>query len=316
MEIKEFILKYGIFLRRRFYLKEKMRLLYTLKQDFEELGYPITFHQDKIKLSKATNMMVNDPKKADLIFLAHYDTPAQSFVYRQTYNPFDIHRQVAVKFINESLPIVLVLTLGTGFLIYLMNSPLDALYKYALIALLLFVIMSLFRRYAKGAGSNYNLNQNTAALAIAYDLAKKLDPENQQVAFVFSDSECLNHHGDLMLKAYLGNSLSTKTIVHLSGLAFGPKLIVRSTSKNKSLQKSFASNFSELSVKEGVVKKEQIEDHSLKSYPKSIAIMGGNTINGVPVLLKSSKKNDGSLDLEFMKQVSEGLEKLVKTYNL
>lgn len=265
MEIREIVMKYIVLMPRRFYKNEKLRYLHSIKEDAEKVGLRVSLQKDKKKFSSSVNLIVGDLERASVVFVTHYDTPAKDFIKTNSH-PFKQGLEPFIKMLNEGIPLLIGSTISfLGF--YMINSNVKSLP----LSLGLYLAISLFLvagtvRFSKGFPEKYNLQCNSAAIAIVVSLFDKIS--SSDVAFAFTDNEKVNHHGDLMLKPKISN----KQIIHMSYLGAGEVLLLTSLPENMRLRKKVAKHFKNMKVSEMDLTPESIDHHSIKSYPSSVSI--------------------------------------------
>ena len=146
------------------------------------------------KDGKNNNLVIGDPKRAEVIFGAHYDTPASSL-----FPNLMIPRNKPLFFLYQFLPITLLLALSLGLsylfgMVWLKN---DAAYMLSFLVLYYCGYFLGFRTFQ----NKNNSNDNTSGVATVLEIMARLPKESYgRVAFLLFDNEEKGKKGS---KAYV-----------------------------------------------------------------------------------------------------------------
>ena len=158
-----------------------------------EAGYTCKEESGKA-LFQCRNVVVGDPEKADVIYTAHYDTPA-----RMPLPNFIMPRSRLLTLICQ-LPMLLIFLIPVAAEIAVLRLTDNPFLAILVLYVLLFGILSLV--YV-GPANPSNVNDNTSGVATLLEIALSF-PEEQRdkVAFIFFDNE---------EKGLLGSAIYAKT---------------------------------------------------------------------------------------------------------
>lgn len=145
---------------------------------------------------KNQNLVVGDPEEAEVIFTAHYDTPAGSL-----FPNLMIPRNKPLFFLYQFLPItlLLVLSLGLSYLIGMVLLGNEVAYMLSFLVLYYGGFFLGFRTFS----NKNNANDNTSGVATLLEIMERLPRESaSRVAFLFFDNEEKGKKGS---KAYVAD---------------------------------------------------------------------------------------------------------------
>lgn len=174
MKYLEFINQYFPIRRRR---EEKERFAKFVKEKVEENGYAF---KDDVLDNKHHNLIIGDLEKADVVFTAHYDTPATSIVP----NIMMPRNKVVGYLYHFSYPIIMAFL--ALFIAYAIGYLLDMEYN-MVILLYVFLYLGMFYLATRCFTNKHNYNDNTSGVSVILSLLSR--KKFEKVAFVLFDNE-------------------------------------------------------------------------------------------------------------------------------
>lgn len=183
---------YGI----RFSKGQKKRFIKSLKEDFSQIGYESTCIQGKKLLSKSNNYLFGNMKQVKTILVVPYDTPEKKFWNKVVYYPFNGTKTASKTLAATYVPILIFFVLIFGGIYglqpMLTNSELSIFVSLLLVALTLFLMFWMMH----GLGNRKNYNRNSATIATAVSIAKRLTKdERRKIGFLFTDKNKMRFPG-------------------------------------------------------------------------------------------------------------------------
>ena len=221
--IKELLDNYQV----RRSLKQKQQFALWLRQHANEYGYKI--EEQHYKKGQGRNLIVGNPRAAEVILTAHYDTPPNAIFPIMTIVgsiPMYIISQVFV-----FLPIVMILWLmqrvvailfgSFGFWSEMVPFFWSEISLWALILLLLWCIQMTI-----GFANRKNANDNTSGIAVLIALLEDLPHENRSaVCLVFFDDEEKGLVGSRAFNKCYHKEISSKPLINFDCVAHGQHLM-------------------------------------------------------------------------------------------
>lgn len=191
---------------------------WLVSEQARALGYEARVEENG-SVPTSRNVVIGDPETAEVVFTAHYDTPAtiglpNIMIPRNL--PLFILYQIAV------VGVMLLLALAVGLLAALAGLSPEAAYMVGWLAYMALLVMLL-----AGVANPHNVNDNTSGVAALLELMEKL-PEEQRgkAAFIFFDNE---EKGLLGSKAYAKDHQQvkyTRLIVNMDCVGAGETMLV------------------------------------------------------------------------------------------
>lgn len=299
MDIKDLLVRYGVFLSKRYTPKQKVKFLSHLSQEFQNLGYQAKAVANKKGRGRVLNLYVGNMEHADTIFVTGYDTPLKKLGINKPYQPFDLDARQKENSMAQLVPNILI-GLGGMILVYIsgayifkdgFNSFLDYL------MVVVFGIYALIAVYvAKGIGNRFNMNRNTSGVVTLLALASQLNSEQKpKVAFAFTDFSTLNLAGDQFLQANLPKTISQKQVIIIDSVGQGSVLKMQATAASQDVMKQLKKHLkTTLKVVDEVVAADAKQLASY--YPKAIAISVGEIVDTRFEIEKCGTKHDIEVD--------------------
>ena len=171
------------------------------------------------KDGKNQNLVVGEPEGAEVIFTAHYDTPARS--------PFPnlmIPRNKPLFFLYQFLPITLLLafSLGLSYLIGMVWLCDTTVYMLSFLVLYYGGFFLGFRTFS----NKNNANDNTSGVATLLELMSRLpNEEKSKVAFLFFDNEKKGKKGSKAYVADHKDAMENRLIVNFDCVGNGKHIV-------------------------------------------------------------------------------------------
>ncbi len=308
-EFRDSIAKYAVFLGLRQTYRQKAALILSLKQDLEPLGYAVKGISDKVRFSKSINIHIGDVDHAKTLVIAHYDQPNRIFFSNGEYDPYSESNHLLLTLLSENIIQLGVLVFALLSLI-LINSLGNILVTILFLVLFTALLLYTFVRFPKGLKNRYNFNKNNSSLLAILAYAKKYQGK-KNIAFVLSDNECLNHHGDGMLAKMLKDKLMSINVIHLDSIGKGTTLQVACNEENDALAtSSLAAYQGPLSTFKRIVSNELANRSSLRLYPKAISASVGELREDGFVIVGPQTPNDTDVDETLILDMAEWIENL------
>lgn len=192
------------------------------------VGYSPVVETDSV-LSR--NVIVGDPEQAQVIFTAHYDTPAHLPLPNINFprnSLFTVLAQLPL-FVLLFLPPILI----EGVVIYITDSPV-----WGLLVLYVLLIAVIYLVYA-GPANPHNVNDNTSGIATLLEIALTLPEENRsKVAFIFFDNEEKGLVGSRQFKRRQKGNLDHTLLINFDCVSYGNHICFfpsKSAAKNSEL---------------------------------------------------------------------------------
>ena len=173
----------------------------------------------------AANVVVGDPKAADVIYTAHYDTcatmPFPNFITPKFF-PIYLAYQLILTTVMFIIPIMIMFV---GAPIVLRHTESNSLYTltmlggYALLWLILFLMMN-------GPANKHTANDNTSGVTLLIDIMTDLPAEERgKAAFIFFDLEERGTVGSKMYKKKHPTIAKTKPIINFDCVSDGKNIL-------------------------------------------------------------------------------------------
>lgn len=184
-------------------------------------GYEIRIEQGKLG---ANNLIIGDPKGAEYLVTAHYDTPARMIL------PNFLTPCNAVVFLAYQILLVVLLILGAaipgGILGFLLQDPLLGSRIAVLIYWGLLILMM------AGPANKHNANDNTSGVVTLLEIMRTM-PENQRhkVAFVLFDLEEMGLIGSSAYRKAHKAETEKQIILNLDCVGDGNEIVLFPTKK-------------------------------------------------------------------------------------
>lgn len=214
VETKDWLLRYGIILGKRFSLKERTKFLQSAGREFAAMGYEVDTTASEVTVFKNEkrkfyNLYAGDLKHADVVFATYYDTPIKSF---GLYQPKAFQMKNEAKVLRLNLLFLAIATiLFVSFLYWGLFPQIQAhgwksIWTVLTVALA-FLFYYLISYLRSGIPNRVNMTRNTSSLLAIFHLANSLPKmNNKKIAFALVDGGTYSDYGLQMLKAYIKKS--------------------------------------------------------------------------------------------------------------
>ncbi len=229
-EIKDWILKYGIALGRRFYDREKRKFLGSLMLDFKKMGFSVKVSSEKKLFSKKYAFTAGNVEQAETVLLTYFDTPNKTIKTRP-YCLFGSKKTLQKEKLLFSTIFTSIAATAGFFLIRFIQKSIDFTGGFTKEKVLFFLLISIFFyilvHFNRGGAKKFNLVRNTSSIITTLLIAEKLtEKQKKKVAFVFYDFGCLQSvQEDLFLKI-VQTKLRCKKIIMLDSVGSEDKLLM------------------------------------------------------------------------------------------
>lgn len=168
---------------------------------------------------KNQNLVIGEPEEAEVIFTAHYDTPACSL-----FPNLMIPRNKPLFFIYQFLPVTLLLalSLGLSYLIGMVWLGDTRAYMLSFLVLYYGVYFLGFRTFS----NKNNCNDNTSGVATLLEIMERLSKKSAaNVAFLFFDNEEKGKKGSKAYVADHKNAMEKKLIINFDCVGNGKHIV-------------------------------------------------------------------------------------------
>jgi len=300
--LEDLLIRYGVFMHRRFYDREKRRFLVALAKEFEEYGYQTQIKMHKHGAFKIRNLYVGNMERAKTIFTTYYDTPTVSM--SSSYKLLDKKPNQPL---TNAIPLAVIMIIGVVFIQYVglpnwsTNWWSTASLLSVLVALILFGLLIHFRR---GMGARRNVVRNTSSILAMIEAARNLDPDLTKSAFVFTDYGCVNHFGESLVAQEARDVDQSKNYVMLDGVgAIGQaQLLVSANMENRAKRvaaKVFNNTYSLINLDKKDVKQRKLH--------KNVMVLSSGQQDSNKEVIVSKKVSDeqSKTMMENIRQASE-----------
>ncbi len=217
------------------------------------------------------NIVIDDILSADVIFTAHYDTPAASIVP----NMMMPRNKILGTLINMLFPILMaLLSLGIAYLIgFLANLD-----QGAVVAIYLVLYLGSYFLLTRMFPNKHNKNDNTSGVATVLSIAKQI--RNDKVAFVLFDNEEKGLLGSKALNKAYKKEFENKLVINFDCVGNGDQIVFipKETAEAReeyALLKQSLDESSDFTINYTPFKK-ALGNSDHKSFPCSIGVMAGN----------------------------------------
>lgn len=215
------------------------------------------------------NIVIDDILSADVIFTAHYDTPAASIVP----NMMMPRNKILGTLINMLFPILMaLLSLGIAYLIGFLSN----LDQGAVIAIYLVLYFGFYFLLTRTLPNKHNKNDNTSGVATVLSIAKQISDKN--VAFVLFDNEEKGLLGSKALNKKYKSEFENKLVINFDCVGNGNHFVI--------IPKEKAEKREEYTIIKDIDDNDEYKIYNVpfkkacgnsdhKSFPCSIGIMSG-----------------------------------------
>ena len=313
MDIRDILVRYGIFLGKRFRWKQKQAFANYISDEFQKLGYGVQGQISERKKNYALNIIVGDLTKAKKIVIAHYDTPQRSFLPIKYY-PFNEYKSFKASLFPLNAPFLVLFSMIFVILYFVRGYfGFTGLNLNTFVSILFVVVLALLSFvFSLGIANPINLRRNSAAVITALVVAEQLKAK-KDIAYVLTDRETSDHEGDRMIQKALPVTLKNREVVHLHCLGKGPVVGIGYGEEAESHASKFADVIKgnhETFLKLMDEKEKRV--HSLGFYPKGITISTGIKIGEEILVENTSTKKDSDVDMEFLISISTSIVNYLK----
>lgn len=224
---------------------------------------------EKTSDGKNDNIVIGDPEKAEVVYVAHYDTPARSL-----FPNIMIPKNKLVFYAYQFVPVVFLLAVSLIVAYIVGIVLLNDTNLYMLTFLVLYYGM--FFLIMRGFPNPYNYNDNTSGVATVLSIIDGLNnEEREKAAFILFDNEEKGKKGSLAFYKDHKAFMQDKFLVNFDCVGNGDNIIfiaqgeAAKSRKFKLLEDSFIENdgftLDFCTYKEG----SSNSDH--KNFPKGVA---------------------------------------------
>lgn len=305
INIKDWIMDYGVIAHKRFYRKEKIRFIKRIEQDFHQMGYKTCILSPQGSKGKAVNLLIGDVKTAKNIVLAYYDTPAKSFgLY--SHKPFDLRYRKIWYLGITAIPLIFITIICFLFSIYFLKIEwLKGIYHvHDIWAFLVYITgIILIVQYARGIPNGRNLNRNSSGVVALLKIAKDCtDKQRTTTAFVLTDYGCINNFGDQMIKAYMTHYDTANFILldcigkaDVNAVCYSPSISLQISKLDKRIVRFPMDH----------------DNNAAQLYPRTLIISSGTLQNNTLVCPNVNTRKDMDIDTAQILYIAKQIRNLL-----
>lgn len=221
--------------------RQKQAFRAELAQTLQRAHWPVTIDSGG-KLIKSHNVVVGNPRTAQFVCTAHYDTPA-TLPFPNFLAPQNLVLSLAYQLVLALL--IVALPIALPYLMGRLLPPFAGLPLLLWLLQLALLMLALFLMLAGPANPN-NANDNTSGVLTLLEAALALPPEARAgICFVFFDNEELGLVGSGLFRSHYG-SLRGQTVLNFDCVGNGDTLLFiqpRHCQKDAALQRQLQHAF-------------------------------------------------------------------------
>ena len=239
--------------------------------DMEARGYDARVETSG---GKHENVVLGDPTSAEVVFTAHYDTPATSI-----FPNIMIPRARLLFYLYQFVPVIVLLAVSLG-IGYLLGEVWLRSNEMFLITFLVFYYAGYFLMFRTFANKN-NYNDNTSGVATVLSIADTLDRgAKKKVAFILFDNEEKGKKGSKAYFADHKDEMAERFLINLDCVGNGDNIVF--IAKQKAAELLLYNAFKEAFASEGgytvhfFSAKEADANSDHKSFPAGVGCMACN----------------------------------------
>lgn len=306
--MKDALVNFGVHLSKRKSKKEKFYFLNTITKNFATQKIPYTLQEESGKLATCRNLYVGDIEKSKIVLVSAYDTGSKMLL-KLPYYPLNAKKNI----INESINLIMYSLFAIlCILLIFLSSPLilsasiiprfiGILIDGALITIIYLTMLM--------PSANFNMNRNTASVALLYKLAeKKLD----SISYAFTDYSVTTYLGYKLLANYCNSAGDKKIFIIIDSIASGETLYIlhnKESSKANELAKLLDARLIHLT-------EEEFKATPMSGFDHSIMLTSGSLIDKDLKIFNQRNKSDYKIDIKRMEVLYEKLYEYLHTVKI
>ncbi len=217
---------------------------------------------------KNNNIIVGEPTKARVVFVAHYDTPASSL-----FPNIMIPKNRPLFYLYQFTPVILLLLVSVTLAFVLSNYVLKVPEQYPLFFMIFY--FGIFYLMMLAFKNPYNYNDNTSGVATVLGIIDALsEAEREKVAFILFDNEEKGKKGSSAYFKDHKEEMKDKLVINFDCVGNGENIIFIAQNKafeseEFKLLKSCITTSDDFTV-ELCSQKEGDSNSDHKSFPKGV----------------------------------------------
>ncbi len=262
--------------------------------------------------SKHKNVVIGDPTSADVVFTAHYDTPATSL-----FPNIMIPRHRTLFYLYQFVPVIVLLAISLG-LGYLVGEVILGSYEAYLVSFLALYYGGYFLMFRTFSNKN-NYNDNTSGVAAVLSIADALDESaKSKVAFILFDNEEKGKKGSKAYFADHKDAMAERLVINLDCVGNGDNMVF--ISKKKALESPLYTSLCEAFASDGgytthfFTYKEADANSDHKSFPAGVGCVACNrSKHGILLAGRIHTNRDVVAKDENIEFLTRGVIKFVST---
>lgn len=306
------MLYFGGTFGKRFSRRQKDRFISFITKIMKELGYQVRTVTEKRKFGgNSVHVLIGEVEKADVIFVAPYDTASRILVPNYRYYPLDRQKNFKTEKMNSLLQYVLagVILLICFFMLLHLGFPQNGQMDFRIFPVLVPIVFAAFR-IASGIPNKFNFNRNSSSLLLISKLASTVK-NKKKTAFILTDLSCNFYEGYREIQEFFGEKLQNKKVVVLDcvGMEAPVYFAGRKDSLTSDMErlKQIPTN---LDVRFRELPEDQADDSVLYFFPNGVYIFSAQQEPGRLFVPDTRTGADSQVDFKQM----EMLQKLLAEY--
>ena len=306
IKVKELMMLYGITLRKRYQDRQKAYFRSHISESYSQAGFSVWYPERKHPGSGITNMIAGEIDKAEILFVAAYDTPSKTILPNYKYYPFHAKKNRKADQLNVIAQVLTAIFLA--FCSYLLMKQFllsNGVAKGVFLGLMILsVIGALF--IGKGEANGFNFNRNSASLAVMERIAEQCKG-NRRIAFVFLDKSVSSFDGYKEFRNSYGGR--HKTMVILDCIAAGDAMLLahRKGCRGQAEQLLGLADKHGLSITDREYSEEKA-DNNILAFDKHILYLVSGSVEGKEFIVKNTRsKKDIQVDMKRLDRIAQTL---------
>ncbi|NTW96883.1 MAG: hypothetical protein HGB31_09730 [Erysipelotrichaceae bacterium] len=302
--MRDLLFHFGITLGKRYTKKQKAWFLEEAAQEAQNQGWKAELLTHKTKLSQSHHLSIGNPKTAQWVLMAAYDTPSKLLLPKTLYTPFRSDKNLKIDSQNLILQVLLSFISFTGLYFVLKSSATYELNIQIPIWITSFILMLILFKMMSGFANKFNHNRNSASIALMLDLLKEASLK-QKMALIFVDKGIVGIEGFKELRDMNIISLEAKTIL-LDCLASGEILSLACEEKNKDGAQILIQKIS-TKIYMKTYAYESSLNYAFSMFPSGMTLVAGDRVGNELVVRNTRTKKDYQVNLDRLQDIRNGL---------
>lgn len=298
----------------RFSKREKLKFTKAIIQDFEELGYTSDVQTFRGKIKKITNIYIGNPKQAKYIFIVPYNTPPKILWYKNNIYPHDGYYNHRKLFIPTFIPMFIAYAILLLMLFMIPQSS-NTLLSSILFIIYIMYMIGLFTFVFSGLKNRHNYVNNSASIALAYEVAATLPiAKRKELLFIFTDGNKMpNTVGNKNVNQYLNEHHKTgASICTLYCIGRGDTIQILHDKGSKNTARDMTKNYKTSKTRLYSINDSAKHGTIIESLPKALMVSSGELDNDKLCVRHTATSKDKTLDSAILEDTFQMLKRWVR----